>query len=106
MVHRILYMTLQKVLSGQFFCKQTKSQFLLFYQIFLNKWKHVIDHSELHVFIFSVLRKLRLERYVIKVLNVYKMYLFLCKKEEVDINNDWYVLTLLQAVWSNFTICF
>lgn len=82
MVHRILYMTLQKVLSGQFFCKQTMSQFLLFYQIFLNKWKHVIDHSELHVFIFSVLRKLRLERYVIKVLNVYKMYLFLCKKKK------------------------
>lgn len=65
-----------------------------------------MDHSELHVFIFSVLRKLRLERYVIKVLNVYKMYLFLCKKKEVDINNNWYVLTLLQAVWSNFTICF
>lgn len=63
-----------------------------------------MDHRELHVFIFCVLRKLRLERYVIKVLNVYKMYLFLCKKKEVDINNDWYVLTLLQAVWSNFTM--
>lgn len=54
-----------------------------------------MDYSELYVFIFSVLRKLRLERYVIKVLNVYKMYLFLCKKKEVDINNNWYVLILL-----------